>query len=192
MKIQPADALIIVDVQNDFCPGGALPVRDGDLVVEPINRVATLFRHMVTTQDWHPPNHSSFKEHGGIWPVHCVAGTPGAELHSRLNQRPVNVRIRKADTANRDAYSGFDHTDLAEQLRSRRVARVFVCGLATDFCIRATALDALTQGFDTFILTDAVRGVDAQPSDSEKSLQDLKRAGASLITTSDLESGAAT
>ena len=191
MKIQPTDALIIVDVQNDFCPGGALAVPEGDKVVEPINRVAPLFRHVVTTQDWHPPNHCSFQQSGGIWPVHCVAGTPGAELHPQLNQQPVNIRIRKADTVDRDAYSGFDHTDLAEQLRSRGVARVFVCGLATDYCVRATALDALREGFATFVLTNAVRGVDAQPGDSEKALREMQQAGVNLITTGELESGAA-
>jgi nicotinamidase/pyrazinamidase len=187
MKIQPTDALIIVDVQNDFCPGGALAVPEGDMVVAPINRVALLFRHVVATQDWHPPNHCSFRENGGVWPVHCVAGTTGAELHPQINQQPIGIRIRKADTATRDAYSGFDHTDLADQLRARGVRRIFVCGLATDYCVRATALDAINAGFDTFLLTDAVRGVNVQPGDSEQALRAMQLAGASSITTGELE-----
>ncbi|MCS6860993.1 MAG: bifunctional nicotinamidase/pyrazinamidase [Abditibacteriales bacterium] len=186
MKIEPSDALIIVDVQNDFCPGGALAVPDGDAVVEPINRVAPLFSHVVTTQDWHPPHHCSFKEQGGMWPVHCVAGTSGADLHPQLNQQAVHLRIRKADTAERDAYSGFDHTDLAAQLRQRGVRRVFVCGLATDYCVRATTLDALKEGFVTFVITDAVRGVDVQPGDSEKALREMQEAGATMVTSGEL------
>ncbi len=187
MKISPTDALIIVDVQNDFCPGGALAVPDGDQVVASINRIAPLFRHVVTTQDWHPRNHTSFKEHGGPWPPHCVAGTQGAELHPQLNQQAVSLRIRKADTVERDAYSGFDHTGLAEQLRQRGVMRVFVCGLATDYCVRATALDALKEGFTTFVLTDTVRGVDVQPGDSEKALQEMREAGVRMIESGELE-----
>lgn len=187
MKIEPTDALIIVDVQNDFCPGGALAVPDGDKVVEPINRVALLFRYVVTTQDWHPHNHSSFKEHGGIWPPHCVAGTTGAELHPQLNQQPVNISIHKADTAEKDAYSGFDNTNLAEQLRQRGVVRVFVCGLATDYCVRVTALDALKEDFATFVLTDAVRGVDVQTGDSEKALREMQESGAMMVTSGELE-----
>jgi nicotinamidase/pyrazinamidase len=187
MKISPTDALIIVDVQNDFCPGGALAVPDGDKVVDPINRIAPLFRHVVTTQDWHPRHHISFKEQGGAWPVHCVAGTQGAELHPRLNQQPVTLRVRKADTADKDAYSGFDHTNLAEQLRQRGVTRVFVCGLATDYCVRATALDALKEGFATFVLTDAVRGVDVQPGDSERALREMQEAGAMMVESGELE-----
>lgn len=187
MRIQPTDALIIVDVQNDFCPGGALAVPEGDKVVQPINRVAPLFRLVVTTQDWHPPNHCSFQENGGAWPVHCVAGTPGAELHPQLDQQPVTIHIHKADTVDRDAYSGFDHTDLAEQLRRRGVDRVFVCGVATDYCVRATALDALREGFATFVLTDAVRGVDVQPGDSEKALAEMQKAGARPVTSRELE-----
>lgn len=190
MKISPTDALIIVDAQNDFCPGGALAVPDGDKVIEPINRVAPLFRCVVTTQDWHPPNHCSFKENGGMWPSHCVAGTPGAELHPQLNQQPVNLRIHKADTAEKDAYSGFDNTDLAAQLRQRGVKRVFVCGLATDYCVRATALDALKEGFETVVLTDAVRGVDVQPGDSERALQEMRAMGAMMVTSGELEASA--
>jgi nicotinamidase/pyrazinamidase len=186
MKIQRTDALIIVDVQNDFCPGGAVAVADGDNVVDPINRVVPLFRHVVATQDWHPLNHCSFQEHGGVWPVHCVAGTPGAE-HSRLAQQQVNIRIRKADTADRDAYSGFDHTDLAEQLRRRGVTRVFVCGLATDYCVRATALDALKEGFKTVVLIDAIRGVDVPAGNAEKSLREIEQAGAAGVTSGELQ-----
>ena len=153
------DALIIVDVQNDFCPGGALAVGEGDAVVPVLNRLARRFGTVVATQDWHPANHRSFTEQGGTWPVHCVAGEPGAELHAELERSAIDISIRKATTPEQEAYSGFDGTDLAAQLRARGVERVYVGGLALDYCVDATALDAKKAGFDTYVISDATRAV---------------------------------
>ncbi len=181
------DALIMVDVQNDFCPGGSLAVPRGDEVVEPLNRAARKFRHVVATQDWHPPGHASFQESGGPWPPHCVQGTRGAELHPGLDRGPIEKLVRKGDDPAKDAYSGFDGTDLAEWLRSQGVKRVFVGGLATDYCVRATALDARKEGFEVVVLTDAVRAVDVNPGDGEKALEEMREAGAILTTTEEIE-----
>jgi nicotinamidase/pyrazinamidase len=153
------DALIIVDLQNDFCPGGTLAVENGDTVVPIINELARHFGTVVATQDWHPLDHNSFTEQGGIWPKHCVAETEGAALHSKLDQGPIDLFVRKATTPAQEAYSGFDGTDLAVQLRQRGVERVYVTGLALDYCVDATALDARNAGFETFVITDATRAV---------------------------------
>jgi nicotinamidase/pyrazinamidase len=141
------DALIIVDVQNDFCPDGALAVTEGDEVIPVINKLAPHFGTVVATQDWHPQGHSSFQQQGGPWPIHCVANTAGAALHADLDQQPITLRVKKATTAAVDAYSGFDGTDLAAQLRQRGVQRVYVTGLALDYCVDATARDAHAAGF---------------------------------------------
>ncbi len=153
------DALIIVDVQNDFCPGGALAVGAGDEVVPVLNRLAPRFGTVVATQDWHPADHRSFAAQGGPWPPHCIAGTHGAALHAALDQSPIDITIRKATTPDQEAYSGFDGTDLAAQLRARGVRRVYVGGLALDYCVDATALDAKRAGFDTYVIADATRPV---------------------------------
>ena len=183
--VGPTDALIMVDVQNTFCPGGTLPVADGDAVVAPLNRVAPLFDTRVwATQDWHPANHVSFAAQGGPWPPHAVEGTPDAALHSGL-VAPAHV-VRKGSDAGRDAYSGFDHTGLADQLREAGIRRVFVGGLATEYCVRATALDALQSGFDAVVLADTVRAVNIQPGDGDAALQTMQRAGVTLAITDDL------
>jgi nicotinamidase/pyrazinamidase len=158
-QTQAQDALIIVDVQNDFCPGGALAVADGDAVVPILNRIAARFGTVVATQDWHPAKHSSFVAQGGPWPPHCIADTPGAEFHPDLNLGAIDLVIRKAMLTEQDAYSGFDGTDLAAQLRARGVRRVFVGGLALDYCVDATARDAQAAGFTTAVITDATRAV---------------------------------
>lgn len=176
----PHTALIIVDVQNDFCPGGALGVPEGDKVIPVINAVSGDYPVVVTTQDWHPTNHVSFREQGGPWPPHCVAGTAGAELHPELDTAPVNLRIRKADTAAKDAYSGFQGTNLAEELRKRGVTDVVVAGLATDYCVKATALDAMAEGFGVTVLADASRPVEVTPGDGERALQELRDAGVTV------------
>jgi nicotinamidase/pyrazinamidase len=171
------EALIIVDVQNDFCPGGALAVPDGDAVVPIINRVIDRFPLVVATQDWHPAHHCSFIEQGGTWPPHCVAGSEGAELHPCLRADSINIRIRKATTPEADAYSGFQGTDLTEQLHSREVDAVTVVGLATDYCVKATALDAKAAGFQVTVLAGACRAVDVQPGDGERALEEMRAAG---------------
>ena len=181
------DAIILVDVQNDFCPGGALPVAEGDAVVPALNALLRRARVLaVATRDWHPPNHCSFTPQGGPWPVHCVAGTPGADFHPALAMERVAHVISKATRPEEENYSDFQGTDLANLLRKRGIRRVFVGGLATDYCVKATALDAVKHGFETTVLEDAIRGVEVQPGDSARALEEMKRAGIRLLRTEDL------
>lgn len=180
------DALIIVDVQNDFCPGGALAVPQGDEVIPAIN---CLLRHRwlaVATMDWHPAEHCSFQPHGGPWPPHCVQETAGAELHPELDASRIQLLITKASRHDKDAYSGFDGTELAKILHAKGVKRVVVCGIATDYCVSATAHDALKEGFEVLVLEDAIRGVEVNPGDCQRALEGLRKAGARLIVSSDL------
>ncbi len=190
MKLDPrTDALVLVDVQNDFCPGGALPVPEGDRVVPVLN---TLLRRAgvlaVATRDWHPPDHCSFAAQGGPWPVHCVAGTPGAAFHPDLDlSRIEHVITNKATTRDEEAYSGFQGTDLSTLLRGRGIRRLVVGGLATDYCVKATALDARKAGFEVFLLTDAIRAVNVQPGDGDRALAEMRAAGVLPITSADLD-----
>ncbi len=171
------EALIIVDVQNDFCPGGALAVTDGDAVVGPLNVLAERFPLVVATRDWHPPDHGSFAERGGPWPVHCVRGTPGAALHPGLDTTHIDLIVDKGQLAGREGYSGFEDTGLEQTLRERGVDTVHVGGLALDYCVRATALDARRAGFDVVLHRRATRAVEAQPGDGERALEELAQAG---------------
>jgi len=181
------DALILVDVQNDFCPGGALPVPEGDKVVLALNGLLKRVRAFtVASRDWHPPDHCSFKPQGGIWPVHCVAGTPGADFHPDLATDRVAHVVSKATRPDEENYSDFEGTGLADLLRKRGIRRVFVGGLATDYCVKATALDAVKHGFETTVLEDAIRGVEVQPGDCARALEEMKRAGIRLLRTEDL------
>jgi nicotinamidase/pyrazinamidase len=187
MKINlDTDALIMVDVQNDFRPGGALAVREGDLVVKPLNFAQKSFRHIFATRDWHPEDHSSFMGRGGPWPPHCIQNTHGAKFHPDLEISRAWV-ISKAFEKDKDAYSGFQGTDLEARLKREGVKRVFVGGLATDYCVRATALDALNVGFEVVLLGDAVRGVDVKSGDSEKAIDELKSKNAIAVRTFQLE-----
>lgn len=181
------DALIAVDVQNDFCPGGALPVPDGDRVVPVINALLQKpWRLKAATRDWHPPNHCSFKPQGGIWPVHCVADTKGAGFHPALDAGKIDVIISKATAPEVEAYSGFERTDLASLLRKSGVRRVFVTGLATDYCVKATVLDALRGGFEVVVVQDACRGVEVNPGDCAKALDAMKASGAILAASAEI------
>jgi nicotinamidase/pyrazinamidase len=173
------DALLIVDLQNDFCPGGALGVPDGDTIVPVINTLIPYFSKIYATQDWHPVDHISFVAQGGIWPAHCVADTPGAELHPGL-QAGKAIRIRKGTDPNKEAYSGFQGTILTELLRNTGVRRVIISGLATDYCVKATAIDAVNAGFDVVVLSDTVKGVNVNPDDSIKALDDMCHAGVAI------------
>jgi len=181
---QPGDALIVVDVQNDFLPGGTLAVPRGDEVIAPLNAYLRQFeqRHLpvFVTRDWHPPQHCSFREQGGPWPPHCIAGTPGAEFARGLRVPAGAHVVSKATGARADAYSGFQGTDLAAQLRGLGVTRVVVGGLATDYCVRATVLDALAAGFGAVVLSDAVRAVELRPGDASQALADMKAQGAQI------------
>jgi nicotinamidase/pyrazinamidase len=180
------DALVIVDVQNDFCPGGALAVPRGDEVVPVINRLLEQHWLSVATKDWHPADHCSFEARGGPWPPHCVQNTAGAELHPDLDATKIRLVITKGSHPDRDAYSGFQGTELAKILREQGVNRVVVCGIATDYCVRATAHDALQEGFEVLVLEDAIRGVEVQTGDSQRAIEELRQAGAKVIVSSDL------
>jgi nicotinamidase-related amidase len=183
-----ADALLIIDFQNDFCPGGALAVEGGDEIAAPIRRLVQSgrFETVVATRDWHPANHSSFDREGGPWPVHCVQGTPGAELHESLGDVHLDGVVDVGREPEDEGYSGFEHSDLAELLRSRGVERVAVCGLATDYCVRASALDAVAEGFDVTLVEDAVRAVDVQPGDGQRAIEEVRDAGARVARSGEL------
>ncbi|MCS7254338.1 MAG: bifunctional nicotinamidase/pyrazinamidase [Armatimonadota bacterium] len=191
LKLTAKDALIIVDVQRDFCHGGALAVPNGDAVVEPLNSYVEAFKAtglpIVATRDWHPPNHVSFRERGGLWPPHCVQGTTGAEFHPDLKLPEDAIVISKATHPDEEAYSGFEGTELAELLRGKGITRLFVGGLATDYCVKMTVLDALRLGFTTLLLEDAIKGVDVNPGDSERAIEEMLSNGAIAINLSDLK-----
>jgi nicotinamidase/pyrazinamidase len=184
------DALLVVDVQNDFLPGGALAVPDGDAVVPVLNRYIQAFADhdlpVFLSRDWHPENHCSFKEQGGPWPPHCVAGSPGAAFASDLVYPTGSTVVDKAQTPEREAYSDFDETDLARDLRERGVERVFVGGLATDYCVLYTVKDALSHGFEVFLLMDAIRAVNVEPGDGERAIEEMQDLGATPIDLSEL------
>jgi nicotinamidase/pyrazinamidase len=172
-----AEALVIVDFQNDFAPGGALPVAKGDTIAERLNELAASGRFdlVVATRDWHPIEHGSFAAFGGPWPVHCVAETEGAQLHPALDASRVDLVVDKGTDPATEGYSGFDGTDLAALLRARGIDAVTVAGLATDYCVRATALDALREGFDVTVDAAASRGIDAEGV--TRALDEVRAAG---------------
>jgi nicotinamidase/pyrazinamidase len=182
--LREGDALIVVDVQQDFLPGGHLAVPNGDAVIAVLNRCAGEFgrNHLpvFATRDWHPADHRSFREHGGPWPPHCVAGTPGAEFPSTLILPHGTEVISKGVLPQAEGYSGFEGTRLAQRLRELGCRRVFIGGLATDYCVRATTLDALKEGFEVILMEDAVRSVDVQPGDGARALAELVAHGARL------------
>jgi nicotinamidase/pyrazinamidase len=173
------EALIIVDVQNDFCPGGALAVPGGDEIIDAVNRLAAHSPLVIATRDWHPPDHGSFAEEGGSWPVHCVRDTPGAQLHQALDAR-VDVVVDKGQSRAREGYSGFEDTTLEALLRKRGVDTVHVAGLALDYCVKATALDARKAGFEVCVHRDATRAVNVQAGDDERAVEELRAAGVTV------------
>ena len=192
------DALLIVDLQNDFCPGGALAVPEGDQVVEPLNRLADSFDLVVASRDWHPPDHGSFAgvtvdpdawqgtDPPSIWPPHCVQGTEGAELHPSLDRSSIDVVMDKGQDANSQGYSAFQDTPLAELLRARGVDRLYVGGLATDYCVKNSVLDARSLGLDVIVVEDAIRGVEVEPGDSERAVEAMREAGAVLASSEEV------
>ena len=182
-------ALVIIDVQNDFCPGGSLAVAEGDSVVPVLNEYAEAFAAagclVVAERDWHPAETTHFIAQGGAWPPHCVQGTPGAEYHPGLRFPAGTVHIRKGMGANEDAYSAFEGRDdagtlLAEILKQRGVSTIYVGGVATDYCVRATVLDGLKAGFKVVVIGDGCRAVNVQPSDGENALSEMQADGATL------------
>ena len=201
-------ALILVDIQNDFLPGGALAVPDGDAVIPIVNQLQSLFPLVVATQDWHPDNHGSFAANHPdknlfdqielyglpqtLWPVHCVQGTHGAGFAPDLNQERITTIFQKGTDPGIDSYSGFfdnGHrrgTGLGEWLKHKDVTEVYVCGLATDYCVKFTALDAVGLGFKTYFIEDASRGVNLQPDDIKHAIDAMKTAGIQVIQSSEL------
>lgn len=182
--------LILVHLQNDFCPGGALPVKEGDTIISLINRYIGLFRSqglpVIATRDWHPSNHCSFKEQGGIWPVHCVQGSRGAQFHADLHIPTGSLIISGATNPKQEAYSSFDGTSLNDHLEDMGAKILYIVGLATDYCVKQTVLDACKLGYRVVVLEDAVRGVNLQPGDSQRALQEMSEAGALQATAKDL------
>lgn len=188
--IQETDALLVVDVQKDFCPHGALAVENGDAVVPVLNALVPKFACVVFTRDWHPANHCSFSETPRFvdksWPAHCVANTPGAAFHDDLNLPSQALIIDKATTPEAEAYSGFEGTDLAERLKERGITRVFVGGLATDYCVKNTALDAVRHGFDSVVVLEACRGIDVPPGTVDVALVEMQQQGVLLVHAEDI------
>ena len=179
------DALVIVDLQNDLCPGGALAVPDGDKIVPIINALIPRFDKVFTTQDWHPADHISFEAQGGIWPPHCVVGAPGVDFHPGLKVEGA-IQIHEGEESDREAYSGFQSSDLEDQLKNRGVEQIFVCGLATDYCVKATVLDGIKSGFGLVVIADAIKGVDVKSWDSEAAIKSMKDAGATVTDSKSL------
>jgi len=201
-------ALIIVDVQNDFIPGGALAVKDGDLVVPIINSIQEKFDFILATQDWHPADHGSFAaNHVGkgvgefialngvqqiLWPVHCVQGTTGAEFHPKLNKERWRTVIKKGANRLVDSYSGFfdnnrqGDTGLSALLKSESIEEIFVCGLATDYCVKFTVLDGLEEGFQVYLIADATKAVNLHPEDFDKSIKEMREKGAEIISSANV------
>ncbi len=202
------NSLIVVDLQHDFCPGGALAVREGDAIVPLINRILPAFDCVVATQDWHPANHKSFAvNHPGhavgdvielagapqvLWPAHCVQNTAGAEFHQGFDTSGLDAIFQKGTDPEIDSYSGFfdnnrgRSTGLGDYLNQRGIGTLYICGLATDYCVQATALDALSLGFETFVIADACRGVDLQTGDSEKALANIAQAGGVIMSSAQI------
>jgi len=201
-------ALILVDIQNDFIPGGALPVHEGDQVVPIANKLIDKFDLIVATQDWHPSDHGSFAaNHTGknigeiielnglqqiLWPVHCVQESDGAHFHPQLMINKVHKIIPKGTNAEIDSYSGFNDnghlksTGLADYLKNKGVTDVYICGLATDYCVKFTAIDAVQENFKTYVIQDACRGVNLNPGDVQHAISEMKEAGCHIVESSQL------
>lgn len=184
------DALLVIDVQNDFLPGGSLEVPEGDAVIPVLNHCLALFAKLhlpvYASRDWHPVDHCSFRAQGGPWPLHCVAGSHGAAFAANLALPPDATVISKDDTPERNTYSDFGETDFDQRLQAAHVRRLFVGGLATDYCVLNTVKDALKLGYAVVLLTDAVRAVEVTPGDGERALTEMRRLGAQFITCEEL------
>lgn len=194
--LHKGDALSVTDVQNDFLPGGALAVPEGDTIIPSVNRATSLFKKngllVFFSRDWHPPDHSSFKDQGGPWPPHCVQKTPGADFPSALRIPSGSIIISKGTQKGREQYSTFgaqDSEGTTEDsiMKQRGIRRVFVAGLATDYCVLNSVKDALAGGYEVYVLTDAISAVNVNPGDGEKALEEMIWGGAKLITTEMLQ-----
>lgn len=178
-------ALIVVDMQNDFLPGGKLEVPNSDTIIPIINEYIKIFEKkglpVVFTRDWHPENHLSFKENGGIWPKHCVQNTEGVQINKDIYIPNNSVIINKAFQSDMEAYSGFQNTDLDQKLKEMNVKNLFVCGVATDYCVLNTVLDAIKLNYKVYLLIDAIKGVDVNPNDSEEAIKKMISNGVELL-----------
>jgi nicotinamidase/pyrazinamidase len=180
------EALLIVDPQNDFMPGGSLAVPDGDKIFSPLNALMPKFDLVIASQDWHPKNHSSFVSQGGIWPPHCIQGSSGAEFHSDLDQSRLGLIVRKGYLPNREQYSCFDNTGLAEMLKCRGIRTLYIGGVATDYCVLQSTLGALEGNLKVVILTDCIKAVNLKPNDGQQALKQMTEAGAQMSKSTDL------
>jgi nicotinamidase/pyrazinamidase len=202
------NTLLLVDIQNDFLPGGALPVPEGDRIIPIVNTLMPRFDLVLATQDWHPPNHVSFAAnhpgtnpgetitHSGLpqilWPVHCVQGTPGAELARGLDISRIGLVFQKGIDPDIDSYSGFfdngrrRSTGLAEDLQARAITSIYLCGLATDYCVDATALDGRREGFTVTLIEDACRGVNLRPGDAAAAIGEMRQAGVRVLRSAEV------
>ena len=184
METNPKQALLVIDVQNDFCPGGTLAVEHGDEVVEPLNREIDKFLErgaaVYMSRDWHPAKTKHFAEDGGVWPVHCVQNTRGAEFHPALHEDP-RIKVISKGLGDTDCYSAFDETNLAELLHEQGIEEVVVGGLATDYCVKTTVLDAIKNGFKVKALKNAMRAVDLKPGDGDRAIEEMRAAGAEIV-----------
>ncbi|MEA5097941.1 MAG: isochorismatase family protein [Burkholderiaceae bacterium] len=191
IRLTQQDALLIVDVQNDFLPGGSLAVAGGDQVIPVLNRYIARFERaslpIIATRDWHPADHCSFKSQGGLWPDHCVQGSKGAEFSATLALPPSAWVVSKDVLPQQSTYSGFEQTDLAERLHSSGVVRLFIGGIATDYCVLHTVEDALHAGFSVMLLTDAIRAVELHPGDGDLALRDMCDCGAQPMVLGDIQ-----
>jgi nicotinamidase/pyrazinamidase len=194
LRLKSGDALIVIDVQRDFLPDGSLAVPGGDAVVPVLNEYLRRFHSAglptIATRDWHPADHCSFVAQGGSWPAHCVQDSPGAQFAEALRLPDDALLVSKATKSDADAYSGFEGTDLARRLRDAKIKRVFIGGLATDYCVLATVRDAILADFDVFVLRDAVRAVNVECGDGDKALEEMRALGASLIELHALDAAA--
>lgn len=182
LDLKTGDALVAVDVQNDFFSGGSLTVPGAEEILPAMNRYIEIFQSkelpVYATRDWHPEKHCSFKSQGGPWPVHCVAGSKGAQFHPDLHLPDYVVVISGATELDKEAYSGFEGTDLNERLRSAGIRRLLIGGLATDYCVLNTVKDALKYGYEVFLLMDAIRAVNVRPEDGQNAIDEMTRMGA--------------
>jgi len=176
--------LLIVDVQNDFCPGGALGVKNGDKVVEVINEMMDGFDLVISSQDWHPEDSVHFEK----WPVHCVAGSKGAEFHPNLKSSKIDLKLKKGIDNKDDGYSAFEanNINLRQYLKDNEITTLYICGLTTDYCVKESALDAVKQGFHTFVVTDAIAAVNAKQGDDKKALNEMHVNGVTLIDSTEV------
>ncbi len=180
---------MVVDVQNDFCPGGSLAVKEGDAVVAPLNKMIGAYSEarlpVLFTRDWHPADHCSFKAQGGIWPPHCVAGTHGAEFHPKLSVPKGDVVISKGTEQDKEAYSAFEGTDLAKRLNALRVDEVVIGGLTAEYCVRESSRDAIAAGFKVRVLRDCIRGVEVHRGDTKRAYDEMVSLGVTMTDSKD-------